>query len=151
MLRQCPEQHTDWHILELRASQHFKTAALKELFRRLRENMQPLRSRNRRELDSRLHKLQAVSQPPPPRNHIKTGKPRIQIQPRRTVAENHTHRSQQLHPLMQNKRRRQGAIRFLIQKLNQSILLIPIHVKMFPLRSMQSSQLIAKNEASEKR
>ena len=45
---------------------------------------------------------------------------------------------------MQNKRRRQGAIRFLIQKLSKRSVFIPIRVKMFPLRSMQSSQLIAK-------
>ena len=45
---------------------------------------------------------------------------------------------------MQNERRRQGSIRFVIQKLCQSGLRIPICVKMFPLRSMQSSQLITK-------
>ena len=31
-LTQCPEQHADWHILLHCALQHFKTAALKELF-----------------------------------------------------------------------------------------------------------------------
>lgn len=143
-LTQCPEQHADWHILQHCVLQNFKTAALKERLRRLRENMQPLRSCSSRELDSSLHKLEAVSQPPPPRNHIQTGKPWIQIQPRRTVTVNHTHRSHQFHPLMQNKRCGQGAIRFVIQKLRQSGLRIPICVKMSPLRSMQSRQLVAK-------
>jgi hypothetical protein len=143
-LRQGLEQHADWHILLHCALQHFKTVALKELFCGLRENMQPLRSRSSHKLDTSLHKLQAMSSPAPLRNNIQTCQPWIQIQPRRAVAENHTHRSHQLHSLMQNERRRQGAIRFLIQKLCQSGLRIPTCVKMFPLRSMQSSQLITK-------